>query len=76
MRTVLRFSSPGAKHAFEKAEITYAELARRLKKHGFPEETEESIEQKLKRETFAATSLLACLRRLGLSGFNVDDLPD
>jgi hypothetical protein len=36
-------------------EVTYVELAKRLKKHGFAE-TQASITNKLKRGTFSATS--------------------
>ena len=36
------------KHKLQEAEITYAELAKRLKKHGF-KETEASVTNKLKR---------------------------
>jgi hypothetical protein len=57
-----------------KAEVTYAELAKRLKKHGFPDETENSIKSKLKRGTFAATFLIACLAALELEGLNLEDL--
>ena len=57
-----------------KAEVTYAELAKRLKKHGFPDETEDSIKAKLKRGTFAATFLFACLAALELEGFNLEDI--
>ena len=57
-----------------KAEVTYAELARRLKKHGFPKETEDSIKAKLKRGTFAATFLFACLAALELEGMRLEDL--
>ena len=38
----------------------YAELAKRLKKHGL-KETEAGITMKLKRGTFSATFFLACL---------------
>jgi hypothetical protein len=62
------------KKELEKAEITYAELAKRLKKHGFPKETEDSIKAKLKRGTFAATFLFACLAALELEGFSLEDL--
>lgn len=62
------------KNALKEADLTYGELAKRLKKHGFPNETEESIKQKLKRGTFAATFLLACLAALELSGINLEDL--
>jgi hypothetical protein len=62
------------KRELEKAEVTYAELAKRLKRHGFPSETEESVKQKLKRGTFAATFFMACLAALGLGGMKLDDL--
>ncbi len=62
------------KAELEKAEVTYAELAKRLKKHGFPDETENSIKSKLKRGTFAATFLIACLAALELEGFNLEEL--
>jgi len=52
------------KAELQKAEVTYAELAKRLKRHGFPRETEDSIKAKLKRGTFAATFLFACLAAL------------
>ena len=43
------------------------------KRHGF-KETEASITDKLKRGTFAATFLLACLAALELEGIRIDDL--
>jgi hypothetical protein len=52
----------------KRADVTYQELAKRLKKHGLPDETPDSIKAKLKRGTFAATFLLACLAALGLEG--------
>lgn len=62
------------KRELEKAEVTYAELAKRLKRHGFPTETEESVKQKLKRGTFAATFFFACLAALELEGMRLEDL--
>jgi hypothetical protein len=47
--------------------MTYAELARRLKTYGFTE-TEASITNKLKRGTFSATFMLACIAALDLKG--------
>ena len=47
------------KAELKRANVTYEELAKRLKKHGLPDETEDSIKAKLKRGTFAATFLLA-----------------
>jgi uncharacterized protein DUF6471 len=43
------------------AKITYAETAKRLKKHGFKAETEASITNKLKRGMFPATFFLVAL---------------
>ena len=54
-------------------EITYVELAKRLKKHGF-KETEASITNKLKRGTFAATWLFACVAALEAEGIRLEDL--
>jgi hypothetical protein len=57
-----------------KAEVTYTELAKRLKKHGFKDETEASITAKLKRGTFSATFMLASLAALELNGLNLEDI--
>jgi Domain of unknown function (DUF6471) len=48
-------------HKLRETEVTYVELAKRLKKHGFKEETEASVTNKLKRRTFPATWFLAVL---------------
>ena len=53
--------------------VTYAELARRLKEHGFTE-TEASITMKLKRGTFAATFMLACFAALKLESIRLEDI--
>jgi hypothetical protein len=53
--------------------VTYEELATRLKKHGL-DETRDPIAAKLKRGTFAATFLLACLAALELEGVRLEDL--
>jgi len=47
--------------------VTYVDLAKRLKKHGFAE-TEASITNKLKRGTFSATFFLACIAAMELEG--------
>jgi hypothetical protein len=62
------------KAELQKAEVTYAELAKGLKKRGFPRETEDSIKAKLKRSTFAATFLFACLAALEREGMRLEDL--
>lgn len=61
------------KAEIKKAEVTYVELAKRLKKHGF-KETEASITNKLARGTFSATFLLACLAALELEGVALADV--
>jgi hypothetical protein len=53
--------------------ITYADLVKRLKKHGL-KETEAGITMKLKRGTFAATFFLACLAAMELEGVAIDEL--
>jgi hypothetical protein len=62
------------KHKLRECEITYVELAKRLKKHGFKEETEASITNKLKRGTFSATFFLACLAALELDGVALEEI--
>lgn len=62
------------KHKLRETEITYVELAKRLKKHGFKKETEASITNKLKRGTFPATFFLACLAALELDGVALEEI--
>jgi len=62
------------KAELKRANVTYEELAQRLRKHGLPDETENSIKSKLKRGTFAATFLLACLAALELEGVRLEDI--
>ena len=62
------------KHKLREAEVTYAELAKRLKKHGFKDETEASITNKLARGSFPATFFLACLAALELDGVALDEI--
>jgi Domain of unknown function (DUF6471) len=58
------------KAELKRADVTYEELAKRLKEHGL-NETRDSIAAKLKRGTFAATFLLACL---AAEGIRLEDL--
>lgn len=62
------------KAELRKAEVGYVELAKRLKKHGFKDETEASITAKLKRGTFSAAFLLASLFALEADGINLEDV--
>lgn len=62
------------KHKLRECEITYVDLAKRLKKHGFKSETEASITNKLKRGTFQASFFLACLAALELDGVALEEV--
>jgi hypothetical protein len=61
------------KHKLKDAEMTYAELAKRLKKHGL-KETEASIANKLARGTFPATFFWACIAALELDGVALEEI--
>jgi hypothetical protein len=62
------------KAELKRAGLTYADLAERLKEHGLPAETESSIKAKLRRGTFPATFMLACLAVLGISALALADI--
>jgi SOS response regulatory protein OraA/RecX len=62
------------KHKLQQQEVTYAELAKRLKKHGFKAESENSITAKLKRGTFPATWFLAVLAALEQDGVALEEI--
>jgi hypothetical protein len=57
----------------KRADVTYHELAQRLKEHGL-EETEASITAKLNRGTFAATFFLATMKAIGRDQVNISDV--
>ena len=61
------------KAELRKAEITYQELAKRLRKHGL-KETEASITNKLKRGTFPATFFLAVMKAIGVESVRLEDV--
>jgi hypothetical protein len=56
-----------------KAEVTYEELAKRMKKHGF-QETKASVTNKLARGTFPATFFLGVLAALELPSVQLEDV--
>ena len=62
------------KHKLKDGEVTYVDLAARLKKHGFKGETEASITNKLARGTFPATFFLALLAALELDGVALEEI--
>jgi hypothetical protein len=61
------------KTKLKEKEVTYVDLVKRLKKHGFTE-TEASITNKLKRGTFSAMFFLACLAAMGLECMALDEI--
>ena len=61
------------KRRLKEAEITYVDLAVRLKKFGF-KETEASITNKLKRGTFSATFLLAAMTAIGCDVIRIKEI--
>jgi len=61
------------KAELKRADVTYEELAEKLKEHGFAE-TKASISNKLARATVPASFFLACLAALELDGVRLEDL--
>jgi hypothetical protein len=61
------------KAELKRADVSYHELAERLKEHGL-EETEASIANKLSRGTFAATFFLATMKAIGREQLNLTDV--
>ena len=61
------------KAELKRADLTYEELAGRLKEHGF-EETKASIASKLGRGTFPATFFLAALVAIGCEVVTLEDI--
>ena len=61
------------KAEMKKADVTYAELVKRLKKHGL-KETEAGITMKLKRGTFSAVFMLACVAALELEQVVLEEI--
>ena len=61
------------KAKMKESEVTYAELVKRLKKHGL-KETEAGITMKLKRGTFTAIFFLACIAALELEQVVLEEI--
>jgi hypothetical protein len=62
------------KAELKRADMTYEGLAEKLAKHGVKGETVDSIKAKLKRGTFTAIFLLACLAALEAEGVRLEDI--
>jgi uncharacterized protein DUF6471 len=56
-----------------RADVSYRELAERLKKHGL-KETEASVANKISRGTFPATFFLAALTAIGCASVTLEDI--
>lgn len=62
------------KAELKRANVTYEELAERLKKHGVKGETKASIANKLARGSFPAAFLFASMAALELEGLSLEDV--
>jgi 2-hydroxychromene-2-carboxylate isomerase len=62
------------KAELKRAALTYDELAERMKKHGFKNETKASIANKLARGTFPTPFYLAALVAIGLEAVRLEDI--
>ncbi|WP_338827219.1 DUF6471 domain-containing protein [Bradyrhizobium sp. 27S5] len=69
-----RRASDFLKAEMKKADVTYAELVKRLKKHGLKDETEAGITMKLKRGSFTAIFFLACVAALELEQVVLEEI--
>lgn len=61
------------KAELKRADVTYEELARRLREHGL-NETKYSIAAKIGRGTFPATFFMAAMKAIGRENVNLADL--
>ncbi len=75
-KTEQEWAERAARHLkaeLKRANVTYDELAERLKKHGF-KETKASIANKLARATVPAAFFLASLAVIGAEAIRLEDL--
>ncbi len=75
-RTEQEWAERAARHLkaeLKRADVTYEELAERLKKHGFSE-TKASIANKLARATVPAAFFLASLAAIGCENLRLEDV--
>lgn len=75
-KTEQEWAERAARHLkaeLKRADVTYEELAERLKAHGF-KETKASIANKLARATIPAAFFLAALAALELDGVRLEDI--
>ena len=75
-KTEREWAERAARHVkaeLKRAEMTYDDLAEKLKKHGF-KETKASIASKLSRATMSAHFFLASLAAMGRESLTLDDI--
>jgi virulence-associated protein VapD len=75
-KTEREWAERAARHLkaeLKRAEMTYDDLADRLKKHGF-KETKASIASKLSRATVPAAFFLAALVAIGVEAVTLEDI--
>jgi virulence-associated protein VapD len=75
-KTEKEWAERAARHLkaeLKRADLTYDQLAEKLKKHGF-KETKASIANKLARSTLTAAFFLACLAAMELEGVILEDI--
>ncbi len=58
----------------KRTDMTYEDLAEKLKKHGFKDETKASIANKLARATLPAHIFLAALVAIGCEAITLEDI--
>jgi hypothetical protein len=75
-KTEQEWAERAARHLkaeLKRANVTYEELAERLKKHGFSE-TKASVANKLARATVPAAFFLASLAAIGCEAVQLEDI--
>jgi hypothetical protein len=75
-KTEREWAERAARHLkaeLKRAELTYEELAERMKKHGF-NETKASVASKLSRATVPASFFLAALATMGCEQVALEDI--
>lgn len=61
------------KAELKRADVTYEELAGRLREHGL-DETKNSVSAKIGRGTFPASFFLAAMKAIGRESINIADI--
>lgn len=75
-KTEKEWAERAARHLkaeLKRADLTYDQLAEKLKEHGFAE-TKASIANKLARSTLTASFFLACLAAMELEGVILEEI--